>query len=316
MKLKEIRTIIYNYGEEEILKHILYESTEPILIKIPDFTSQFSLDYFEQLTQAKTTYCTFENKRCVDFQAGNFAEVIQQIKSNKPIRIFGQILSRERSKEIEKHVPLWQKIPFRPRYFRETKKVAYFFGGKGAVSEMHFDREHCCNLHLCLSGKKQVLLFTRKQSDNLYKLPFIGDSLIDFTQPLDALIQQYPRLNQAEGYQVLLEKGDMLFMPRNCWHYTECLDASSAATYVFYPKKFFQYYGYFTGNFFLGYKEESGFKIYRWPFFEKFSRYYALSTGVSKIVFKIIEKILFLFMLPIISLFNIISHKFNPRRVF
>ncbi|HAU0637540.1 TPA: cupin, partial [Legionella pneumophila] len=70
------------------------------------------------------------------------------------------------------------------------------------------------------------------------------------------------------------------------------------------------------GNFFLGYKEESGFKIYRWPFFEKFSRYYALSTGVSKIVFKIIEKILFLFMLPIISLFNIISHKFNPRRVF
>ncbi|HAU0346065.1 TPA: cupin, partial [Legionella pneumophila] len=39
-------------------------------------------------------------------------------------------------------------------------------------------------------------------------------------------------------------------------------------------------------------------------------------TGVSKIVFKIIEKILFLFMLPIISLFNIISHKFNPRRVF
>lgn len=126
MKLKEIRTIIYNYGEEEILKHILYESKEPILIKIPDFTSQFSLDYFEQLTQAKTTYCTFENKRCVDFQAGNFAEVIQQIKSNKPIRIFGQILSRERSKEIEKHVPLWQKIPFRPRYFRETKKVAYF----------------------------------------------------------------------------------------------------------------------------------------------------------------------------------------------
>ncbi|HAU1911058.1 TPA: cupin, partial [Legionella pneumophila] len=37
---------------------------------------------------------------------------------------------------------------------------------------------------------------------------------------------------------------------------------------------------------------------------------------VSKIAFKIIEKILFLFMLPIISLLNIISHKFNPRRVF
>ncbi|WP_222579494.1 hypothetical protein, partial [Neisseria gonorrhoeae] len=79
---------------------------------------------------------------CVDFQAGNFAEVIQQIKSNKPIRIFGQILSRERSKEIEKHVTLWQKIPVRLRYFREPKKEAYFFGGKGAVSEMHFDRKH------------------------------------------------------------------------------------------------------------------------------------------------------------------------------
>ncbi|KGP62618.1 cupin [Legionella norrlandica] len=316
MKFKKIRTIIYHYGDEELLKRILYQSKEPILIKIPNFTSQFSLNYFEQLTQAKTTYCVFENKQCVGFYAGNFAEVITQIKNNNPIRIFGQIFSRERSKDIEQHIPLWQKIPLRPRYFRETKKVTYFFGGKGAVTEIHFDREQCCNLHLCLSGKKSVLLFTEEQNDKLYKLPFVGDSLIDFTQPMDVLCQQFPKLNHAEGYQVQLEKGDMLFMPRNCWHYTEYLDASAAATYVFYPQKILQFYGYFTGNFFLGYKEESGFKIYKWPFFEKFNQNYAFSSGNKKFVFKLIEAALYLIMLPTVSLLNIISHKIKPRRVF
>lgn len=132
-------------------------------------------------------------------QHDNFQEVISQIKNNKPYRIFGQLLSRDESAKIEYYVPLWQKIPQRPRFFNEILKVIYFFGGKGAHTEMHFDREHCCNLHLCLSGTKQVLLFTHDQSDFIYKLPFVGNSLIDFGYPLETIENDFPRVKQFYG---------------------------------------------------------------------------------------------------------------------
>lgn len=102
---------------------------------------------------------------------------------------------------------------------------------------MHYDREHCSNLHVCLSGKKRFLLFTQDQSEALYKLPFVSDTLIDFSSPLEEINKQYPRTKQAEGYKVTLEKGDMLFMPRNCWHYTEYLEPSSSACYIFFILK-------------------------------------------------------------------------------
>ncbi|KTD53511.1 eukaryotic small stress protein PASS1 [Legionella santicrucis] len=316
MKIKKIQEIEYQYGEEENLKRILYHSKEPILIKIKSFTEKYNLDYFANLVYGEITYDTYESDLWKSCQPGDFKTIMQQMDNNMPHRIFGLTLPKQLSAEIEKHVPLWQKLPFRPRYFNKKLKVSYFFGGKGAHTEMHFDREHCSNLHFCICGKKQFLLFTEDQSEYIYKLPFVGDSLIDFGYSWDSLCQQFPRLNQAEGYNVTLGPGDMLFLPKNCWHYTTYLEASAAATYVFYPNKLFQFYGYFTGYFFMGYKEPSGFKIADWPFFKKFSEDYALAEGRKKHLFKIIESISYAFLLPAISLVLKISLLIKPRRFF
>lgn len=316
MKKRKITSLEYRYGDEECIKNILYSAKEPILIKIKGLTEEFTLDYFIQNIKAQTTYCTYKNNKAIAHQAGDFSTVVFDIKNNKPYRIFGQILYRNQSKEIEKHVPLWQSIPFRPRYFNPLIKVAYFFGGQHTNTNIHFDREHCSNLHLCLYGKKELLLFTEDQSDTIYKTPFISDSLIDFSRPINELIQTFPRLKKAECYQVVLEHGDMLFMPKNCWHYTQYHAPSAAATYVFYPKKRDQIYGYFTGYFFLGYSEALGFGISNWRVFKNFSRRYALATGYKKMLYKLAESFLFFFMLPVISVLAIISYKLKPRRVF
>lgn len=313
MRLKKIKSLSYTYGEEEQLKQILYKSKEPLLIKIKGFTDKFSLDYFEENIQGTTGYCIFDEYRYVSSQTGDFATVISEIKKNQPFRIFGQF-STKVSSELEQHVPLWQAIPLRPRFFNKQLKIAYFFGGRGSVTDLHFDREHCCNLHLCLSGKKQIVLFTEDQSDNLYKVPYIGDALIDFSQSLEVLRQQYPRLNQALGYNVYLEQGDMLFLPRNCWHYTRYLEASSSATYVFYPKKLLQIYGFFTGFFFLGYKRPNYFNIADWPIFKAFSWGYAWAEGWKKKVLKVIEALSYVFLLPVVSIATYILYKRKSRR--
>ncbi|WP_392537785.1 cupin-like domain-containing protein [Legionella sp. 227] len=316
MKIMDVKTIDYFYGDEENIKNILYKSKEPLLIKIKNFRGNFDLDYFEKHIQADTTYATFENNRRVAHQPADFGTIIAKIKQNMPYRIFGQILTEKQSAEIEKHIPLWQHIPLRPRYFNKTLKVIYFFGGQNTHTYMHYDREHCSNLHVCLSGRKRFLLFTQDQSEALYKLPFVSDSLIDFSRPLEEINQQYPRSKQAQGYRVTLEKGDMLFMPRNCWHYTEYLEPSSSACYIFYPQKILHIYGYFTGYFFLGFKEPTGFLISNWPFVKKFSERYALATGVKKFLMKMIEFIIFPIILPIVSILALIAHKLKPRRVY
>lgn len=319
MKLKKIKQVHYKYGDEERIKNILNHSKEPILIKIENFTDQFSIDYFKQIynsTTIKAAYDVFENYRFVSHHVDNFSTILSKIEDNKPYRVFGKFLSPHDSAAIERYVPLWQSIPLRPRYFNKSTKVSYYFGGKGGVTDLHFDREHCCNLHLCLSGKKQLLLFTEDQSDNLYKIPYVGDALIDFSQPMEVLKKQYPRIKKVIGYKANLERGDMLFMPRNCWHYTRYLDASVSATYTFYPKKFWQFYGYFTGYFFGGYRAPGGFGISDWPSFKYFSQAYAFATGKKKISYKIIEFISYMVLLPLISISSIISYKRRKRSYF
>lgn len=310
MRQKKIETLTYNYGEEKKLQDILFKAKEPILIRIKGFPNTFTIDYFIKNNHSLINYSVFDNYRYVEEKSGDLAETLEEIKNNKPYRIFGQYFTRKYSSLIEKYVPLWQTIPFRPRFYNPLLKVAYFFGGRGSATENHFDREHCCNLHLCMSGRKQVLLFTKDQSDYLYKVPYIGNSLIDFSQPLEQLQKKYPRLKEAAVYNVILNPGDMIFMPRNCWHYTRYLDASTSATFIFYTNQFWQFYGHFTGYFFLGYQwHTTSLKISEWILFKKFSYIYAMSTGWKKFFLKCIENISYIFLLPLISIGAIFSPK-------
>ena len=316
MKLKKIQQVVYEYGDEYNLQKLLYKSKEPILIRIKDFTDQFTLDFFIKNSSGQTTYSTFENEQCINHQTGDLKTLLDEIKHNKAHRIFGHYYPRRFTEEIEKHVPLWQTIPFRPRFCSKYVKCLLFFCGKGSNTQIHYDREHPCILHLCLSGKKEMLLFTKEQNKHLYKVPFVGDSLIDFSLPRETIAKQFPETNKAEGYEVILEKGDMLFMPRNCWHYTRYHDASAAASYVFYPNKFMQFYGYFTGFFYVGYKEATGFRVNNWPLFKKLDQTYPFATGQKKFFLKILEVSLYIFLLPCISILAYISAKLRPRKFY
>ena len=123
MQLKQIRVLEYEYGYEELIKKILYNSKEPILMKIKNFPDKFSLDYFIERFNGETIYSIFENNICVNHQSSELKAALTAIKKNKPYRIFSQIFPRNESEKIEYHVPLWQKFPLRPRFFNKDYKV-------------------------------------------------------------------------------------------------------------------------------------------------------------------------------------------------
>lgn len=98
-----------------------------------------------------------------------------------------------------------------------------FFGGSEARVLMHYDVDMSDFLHIHFEGKKRILLFDQKQSTHLYKVPLSVHTIeaIDYENPD---YNQYPGLKKAEGYEIFMEHGDLLYIPKGWWHFNRYLD--------------------------------------------------------------------------------------------
>ena len=105
------------------------------------------------------------------------------------------------------------------------KFVFMFFGCKGSVTQMHFDIDMSHVFHTSIFGKKTITLFPFEHSKNLHRYPFTCRSYVDVDQPD---FKQYPRLKNAQGYQVTLEPGETLYIPSGYWHHFVYDDAACA----------------------------------------------------------------------------------------
>ncbi|MBN8837560.1 MAG: cupin-like domain-containing protein [Sphingobacteriia bacterium] len=108
-----------------------------------------------------------------------------------------------------------------------------FTGGEGSITHMHFDIDLSHILHTQFSGRKRVLLFPFEEQHKLYRKPFEVLSMVDFSNYYDAEkskvdYDKFPALRKANGYDIVLEHGDTLFMPAGYWHHMEYLDSGFA----------------------------------------------------------------------------------------
>ncbi len=108
-----------------------------------------------------------------------------------------------------------------------------FVGGTGSITHMHFDIDLSHILHTQFIGKKRVLLFPFREEKKLYRKPFEVLSLADFSNYYDAEkskldYEKFPAIAAAEGYDIILEHGDTLFMPGGYWHHMEYLESGFA----------------------------------------------------------------------------------------
>jgi len=94
--------------------------------------------------------------------------------------------------------------------------VFMFFGCRGSITQMHFDIDMAHVFHTSILGKKTITLFPYAQASNLYRHPFTCRSYVDVHNPD---FDRFPRLRQAQGYQVVLLPGETLFMPGGYWHH-------------------------------------------------------------------------------------------------
>lgn len=120
-----------------------------------------------------------------------------------------------------------------------------FTGAKGSITHMHFDIDLSDILHTQYGGRKRVLLFPFDESPKLYRKPFEVLSMVDFTNYyLDGKSKidynRFPAVAKAEGYEVILEPGDTLYMPCGYWHHMEYLESGFALSLRAFPFNFAQ----------------------------------------------------------------------------
>jgi len=96
-----------------------------------------------------------------------------------------------------------------------------FFGGAGAVTNLHYDID-CSNVfHTHFWTRKHIVLFDQQQNELLYKHPWTVQSHVN---PLKPDYEKYPALKKATGYETILTHGETLFIPALWWHYIVYLD--------------------------------------------------------------------------------------------
>jgi Cupin-like domain len=108
-----------------------------------------------------------------------------------------------------------------------------FTGGEGSITHMHFDIDLSHIMHTQFIGRKRVLLFPYEEQYKLYRKPFEVMSFANFANYADPgksqlNTDQFPAIEQAQGYEIILEHGDTLFMPAGYWHHMEYLDSGFA----------------------------------------------------------------------------------------
>ncbi len=108
---------------------------------------------------------------------------------------------------------------------RLSLKPGFWLGPGGTVSAVHFDRQE--NFNAQVTGRKKWTLFAPSDSRNLYypslELPTVLFSPIDVEQP-DS--RRFPRFDEAQPYETILEPGEVLFIPVGWWHHVRSLEMS------------------------------------------------------------------------------------------
>jgi hypothetical protein len=124
-------------------------------------------------------------------------------------------------------VPRWID---RPDWIAATN---LWYGGAGNVTPLHFDRDN--NFYAQLRGRKHLTLFDPSHFLDLY--PDLGSALSHISR-VDLLAPDYasfPALRATRSIEVLLEPGDLLYLPPYWWHLVRSLDEAISINYWWRP---------------------------------------------------------------------------------
>ena len=138
----------------------------------------------------------------------------------------GRDCDKDSSEYLFDELPFFQPRSDNPIYMVDPKKqkgIHCRFGMKGVIAENHFDGSR--NSIVLLGGERRYILSHPDQCENLSLFPrghpSARHSAVDWTNPDWA---KFPKFSLAEVNEVVLQAGDLLYLPTNWFHYIISLE--------------------------------------------------------------------------------------------
>jgi ribosomal protein L16 Arg81 hydroxylase len=104
-----------------------------------------------------------------------------------------------------------------------------WIGPAGTVTPLHHDLTN--NFIVQITGRKRVRLTPAAEVGKLYNHRHVFSEIMDL-EAARVDTPRYPRLAELRSYDVLLEPGDVLFVPVAWWHQVTSLDFSVTITFT------------------------------------------------------------------------------------
>ncbi|URE32335.1 Cupin superfamily protein [Musa troglodytarum] len=111
----------------------------------------------------------------------------------------------------------------------ELRSLNAWFGPLGTVTPLHQDPHH--NLFAQVIGRKYIRLYPASASESLY--PHTESMLSNSSQvDLDNIdFTEFPKVENLEFIDCVLEEGEMLYIPPKWWHYVRSLSTSFSVSF-------------------------------------------------------------------------------------
>ena len=157
-------------------------------------------------------------------------ELLQPEKDHWYFRLIGcgemGDCDRDSSEYLFDELSIFQPKEDNELYMVEPKKqkgIHCRFGMKGVIAENHFDGSR--NMIALLGGERRYILSHPDQCENLVLYPrghpSARHSEVDWSDPD---FEEFPQFADAEVNEVVLQAGDVLYLPTNWFHYIISLD--------------------------------------------------------------------------------------------
>jgi ribosomal protein L16 Arg81 hydroxylase len=138
------------------------------------------------------------------------------------------LIARNHVLEQEGMKALLEDIESFPQYLnaKTAENIRLWFGPAGAVKQLHCDRTNVFMAQIY--GRKRIKLIPSNQLQLVYS-ERRAYSQVDCENPD---YEKYPMFKDATIIDVLLEPGDVLFIPVGWWHHVKALDISISLSMV------------------------------------------------------------------------------------
>ena len=219
----------------EDFKKLYYNVAKPLIIKDlakkwPAY-KKWNWDYFID-TVGDSEVGVYNNIKSDSYTPINTADAYMK---------FGDYLKKVKAGPLDLRIFLFNIFQHAPQIVKDftwpdelmkgfvKKYPMLFVGGQGSITHMHFDIDMSHILHTQFSGKKRVLLFPHEEQYKLYRKPWEVLSLANYAGYSKSFdYENFPAVKKANGYEVILEHGDTLYMPAGFWHHMEYIESGFA----------------------------------------------------------------------------------------